>query len=173
LPAYTTSKDTAQTWLDSNVDVMGRQSLTGHGGSDAIFIPRDGQVPDMYDFRLYTQYVPKQAEYRVHVFQGNIIQLQEKKCRRDMAREDRDYRIRNHTRGWVFCQEDVEAPPQVCEYAIKAVELLGLDFGAVDVVYNKLRDKAVVLEINTAPGLGGESTLQAYVNAFSKCLHAA
>jgi D-alanine-D-alanine ligase-like ATP-grasp enzyme len=44
-----------------------------------------------------------------------------------------------------------------------------LDFGAVDVIYNRAQDKAYVLEVNTAPGLEG-STLDNYVEAIQKVL---
>jgi len=49
---------------------------------------------------------------------------------------------------------------------LASVMALGLDFGAVDIVYNENDNKAYVLEINTAPGLSG-TTLEKYVEVFS------
>jgi D-alanine-D-alanine ligase-like ATP-grasp enzyme len=40
-----------------------------------------------------------------------------------------------------------------------------LDFGAIDIIYNESRDQAYVLEVNTAPGLTGQ-TIQSYADAF-------
>jgi D-alanine-D-alanine ligase-like ATP-grasp enzyme len=46
--------------------------------------------------------------------------------------------------------------------ACDAIINLGLDFGAVDIIYNEKNNRWVVLEVNTAPGLSGE-TLNRYV----------
>ena len=43
-----------------------------------------------------------------------------------------------------------------------AVEALGLDFGAVDIMYHE--NTFYVLEVNTAPGLTRTRTLEAYAN---------
>ena len=45
-----------------------------------------------------------------------------------------------------------------------AIKALGLDFGAVDIIYNEAEDQHYVLEVNTAPGLEG-TTLQKYTEA--------
>jgi D-alanine-D-alanine ligase-like ATP-grasp enzyme len=42
-----------------------------------------------------------------------------------------------------------------------------LHFSAVDVVYNDREKKAYVLEINTAPGVEGQ-TIQVYADALAK-----
>jgi hypothetical protein len=42
--------------------------------------------------------------------------------------------------------------------ALRAVLALNLDFGAVDVIYNQHRDRAYVLEVNTAPGIAEYTT---------------
>jgi glutathione synthase/RimK-type ligase-like ATP-grasp enzyme len=72
--------------------------------------------------------------------------------------------IRSWNNGWVFCHENVQAPPKVCEVAIQAVESLGLDFGAVDIGFREKEGKAFVFEVNTAPGIEG-TTVRHYVEA--------
>jgi glutathione synthase/RimK-type ligase-like ATP-grasp enzyme len=52
---------------------------------------------------------------------------------------------------------------------LAAVSALGLDFGAVDIIWNEREDKCYVLEVNTAPGLQG-STLENYANAIMEVL---
>ena len=47
--------------------------------------------------------------------------------------------------------------------AIKAVEALDLDFGAVDIIETR-QGEIFVLEVNTAPGLEGK-TVESYGNA--------
>ena len=53
--------------------------------------------------------------------------------------------------------------------ATAAVEALCLDFGAVDVVWNATKNKAFVLEVNTAPGVEG-TTLEEYKEYFENVL---
>jgi D-alanine-D-alanine ligase-like ATP-grasp enzyme len=50
------------------------------------------------------------------------------------------------------------------EHSISAVNTLGLDFGAVDLIVAK-DGRVYVLEVNTAPGIEG-ITLEKYVKAF-------
>ena len=63
--------------------------------------------------------------------------------------------IKNLDNGWVFCRTGISLPDDARNQAIAAVRSLGLDFGAVDVLYREREDKAFVLEVNTAPGLEG------------------
>ena len=53
----------------------------------------------------------------------------------------------------------------IIEQSIAAVQHVGLDFGAVDIIYNQREDSSYVLEINTAPGLMG-TTGERYAEAF-------
>jgi hypothetical protein len=83
--------------------------------------------------------------------------------------------VRSLENGWVHAHENLHLPgdfkDKISEAAIKAVVALGLDFGAVDIIAQfgtkntgKLYGFAV-LEVNTAPGLGNQVTLEAYCNA--------
>jgi len=52
---------------------------------------------------------------------------------------------------------------------VNAVNALGLDFGAVDIVYNNPERLATVIEVNSAPGMeAGSTTLFNYVKAFAE-----
>jgi glutathione synthase/RimK-type ligase-like ATP-grasp enzyme len=114
---------------------------------------------------LYVQYKKKRDEYRVHMFRGGVIDVTQKRA---VNQEDRtetfNRQIRNHGNGWVFCREDVDPPDAVWGQAYSAVRALGLEFGAVDVIWNDHYQTAYVLEVNTAPGLEG-TTLERYVEA--------
>ena len=72
--------------------------------------------------------------------------------------------IRNHTNGWIYARSDVAIPDMLCPIAIQAVNLLGLDFGAVDIGHRIIDNKFFVFEVNTAPGLEG-TTLDKYAKA--------
>lgn len=159
VPDFTQDKEEAYDWLDDGYKVVIRHKLEGTNGEGIdVMKPGGGELPDA---PLYVRYIRKDEEYRVHVFRGRVIDYVEKRKRN--GEEAHPY-IRSYGNGWVFCRSGVELPSVVEEESIKAVAALGLDFGAVDVVYRK--GKAVVLEVNTAPGIEG-TTLRKYIETFS------
>lgn len=160
-PPYTTSRDTAESWIEEGSVVMARRLLRSSGGNGIVVCTTQ---EELVDAPLYTKYVKKRDEYRVHIFNDEVIRVQHKRKRRED--DEVDYKIRNHDNGWVFCVQDVEPPEDVISQARHAMAASGLCFGAVDVIYNAHYDKAYVLEINTAPGLEG-TTLADYAEAIS------
>ena len=73
-----------------------------------------------------------------------------------------DYSLADEATGKITAN-----PPEgIVEQAKRSVIEAGLDFGAVDVIYNVHHKKAYVLEVNTAPGLEG-TTLEVYARAIS------
>lgn len=116
---------------------------------------------------LYTKYIKKRNEYRVHVLWDRVIDVQEKRVRE--GSEGNNFQIRSHANGWVFCRDSITESATRDQLAVDAVRALGLDFGAVDIIYNSYIDTYFVLEVNTAPGLEGQ-TLDNYVEAFRSVL---
>lgn len=162
-PEFTTSRDTAQSWVDEGITTVVRHTVTGHSGQ-GIELISEGTVPEA---PLYTKYKKKRAEFRVHVANGEVIDTVQKKKRNAEDRPDNFTTfIRSHSNGWVFCREGVTDCARRNSIAVAAVSALKLQFGAVDIIYNALEDKYYVLEVNTAPGLEG-TTLQKYVEAFT------
>ena len=101
------------------------------------------------------------------MFKNEVIDVVQKRLRNGVKdQEGRNEYIRNLANGWIFAHENVNCPDNVKQEALKAVAALELDFGAVDVVVDK-EGKAYVLEVNTAPGLENQQTIQAYTNAFN------
>jgi hypothetical protein len=120
---------------------------------------------------LYTKGINARGEYRVHVVNGEVI-LYQKKSRRvdedgevDTPDED-ETEVRNLETGWVYRTGNLRRLERVEQLAIQAVDVLGLNFGAVDIIMDTNGD-VFVLEVNTAPGLGNEETLNAYVEALN------
>ena len=161
-PEYTTDKDKAKDWIEQGFKVVCRTLLTAHSGQGIVVAK---QQDELVDAPLYTKYIRKQKEFRVHVFSSKILDIQEK--RRSSSVDDHHPYIRNHTNGYVFCRGDIEEPNDLRGVAISAVDALGLDFGAVDVIWNEAQDKCYVLEVNTACGLEG-STIDKYVQAIKE-----
>jgi hypothetical protein len=100
-----------------------------------------------------------------------VIDIQQKRKRRETENENVDYQVRNHDNGWVYCREDVNLPDVAIQLAKDALLSLGLTFGAVDLIYNAKRDAYYALEVNTAPGLEG-TTLENYTSYFQGVLNA-
>jgi glutathione synthase/RimK-type ligase-like ATP-grasp enzyme len=166
IPPFTTSRDIAKAWLDDSYRVVARKILNGHSGQGIQVLFEGDEIPIA---PLYTRYTKKEKEYRVHVFNGRVIDVTQKRRRNggDDGEYGADRYVRNHANGWVYCRDNISPPACVTNEAIKAVQAMGLDFGAVDVGWRP--DKAVVFEVNSAPGAEG-STLQAYVRELQKYL---
>lgn len=166
-PEWFTLWQGAAEWQEETGGVIVvRHVLNGHSGEGIELVEQGDYIPE--NAPLYTAYVPKRHEYRVHVFRGQVIDVQRKARRRDVADEDVDWRVRNNENGFIFARNGDalgDVPADVLEQASTAVDSLGLDFGAADVIYNERSSLAYVLEVNTAPGLVG-TTLENYANAF-------
>ncbi len=156
---YTSSKEEAEAWLKAGSTVLARTAC-GQAGSGITIVNPGSVLPEA---TLYTRYVKKKKEFRVHVYQGKVIFVQEKRKANGV---EADPLIRSHKRGWKFCMQNVVEPDGLRVLAVNAVGALGLDFGGVDVIWNELKNTCYVLEVNTAPGIEG-SSLEAYANAIS------
>lgn len=150
-----------------NVVVIARTILTGSQGEGIVVVRPEDALPEA---PLYTRYIPKTHEYRVHVFNGSCICIQEKRKREGFEQTNNQKLIRNHDNGWNFVVEDIRYPnentKQACiTEAINAVRSLGLSFGAVDLVIARDGGEAYVLEVNTAPAVTSPTVLAAYREA--------
>lgn len=164
IPEFTTNMEVANEWLQAGKTVVARTLLRASGGRGIIIATNGDVLPRA---PLYTQYVKKKAEYRIHVFDGEIIDAQQKKKRRGF--DNVNTMVRNAENGWVYCRDGITIPDAVSDAALAAIRAFGLDFGAVDLIWNEHYNRAYVLEINTAPGLEG-ATVQGYVQAIQRRL---
>jgi len=78
-----------------------------------------------------------------------------------------DMIIRSNTRGWKF-SHITKVSNELVNEAAKALEAVGLDFGAVDCCVDT-DGKVWILEINSGPGLK-ETPFTAYVDRFKKAM---
>ena len=163
-PEWTESREEAVKWFEEGKVVVARKILNGHSGEGIEIVSAADEHDDVPNAPLYTKYVKKDQEYRIHVFQGEILFQQRKARKIEVPDEEVNWQVRNLAGGFIFANDGIEASDAVKDQAKSAVDALGLDFGAVDVITNK-RGEAFVLEVNTACGLQGK-TLDAYVNKF-------
>lgn len=164
-PDYTTNREVAQEWLTNGHTVVERHLLRANSGRGIVVATPDG-AGVLTRAPLYTKYIRKSTEFRVHVCRGQVIDYQEKKRRHDVPDDNVNWQIRNWGNGFCYARSDVELPEIVSSASVLAVSALGLDFGAVDIGYNARRNKCRVYEVNTAPGVEG-STLDSYYEAFA------
>ena len=166
IPQFFTNKEDAIEYIQNNrgSTVVARTVLNGHSGVGIVICDSPEQLVDA---PLYTAYIKKQEEYRYHVFSGRVVDIQRKARKREVADDQVNWKVRNLDGGFIFAREGVVASEEASEQAIKAVASLGLDFGAVDLIYNAHENKYYVLEVNTAPGLAG-TTLEGYAQRFKE-----
>lgn len=149
VPQFTADKDMAAQWLNEGKTVVCRTKLRGHSG-DGIIIAKNKE--ELVNAPLYTQYVKKKDEYRVHVLGDKAFFIQRKARKLDV--EQPNWEIRNLAGGFVFAEvEENDVPADVIKQAVDTIAALNIDFGGVDVMWNEREGAAYVLEVNTACGL--------------------
>jgi len=130
----------------------------------------------------FMEFVSNTREYRVHSFVGAkhweaaradrkpehyaSIKISEKVWAGD-GQPDPNSPQKNHEFGWSFLapQNRREEEINVVRYAAKqAIASLGMDFGAVDVMYRLGNKLPYVLEVNSTPSMADEaaSTCEVY-----------
>lgn len=165
VPTFTTDFDTARQWWLDGETVLARQAVRSFGGRGITVHqrdPKDGSPVPLIPAAFYSLYSPKRHEFRVHVFQGKVIDLQQKK--RCKGHEAVDTKVRSYDNGWRFCRHGIEVPAKCQTDAVRALAALGLNFGAVDVGWNEKLQEPMVYEVNTAPGIEG-TTVKNYAEA--------
>jgi hypothetical protein len=149
--------------------VLGRKDH--HVGANDIVLCLQARDVDRAEQQLgcthFTEYVPTKAEYRVHVFGDAIIKISQK-ILTDPDQATQPW-IRNLGAGYTFRQSEIRLTGASRGMAIDAVNALGLTFGAVDLIVGD-DDKAYVLEVNTAPGLQTDTSLDAYLEQFKQAI---
>lgn len=165
IPEFTSNYETAVNWYNEGHTVVCRTILNAHSGRGIVLATNRDSGRALVRAPLYVKYKKKRKEFRVHVFKGEVIHVAEKRrMHRERRPETFDSYIRNLNNGWIFASNDVQEPTDLRTLAVGACSSLGMDFGAVDVIWNEKENKSYLLEVNSAPGLEGQ-TLTKYINA--------
>ena len=174
VPELTENETRAKDWIRRGHAVMCRRILNGSGGAGIVYAET---INELIDAPLYTKYVSKKDEYRIHCHrsagddwgtsEASVFFIQRKY--RNPETIDPNWVIRNLEGGFLYENKNVKPPDDVIEQAYNAFIVSNLHFGAVDVIWNEKRNKAYVLEINTAPGIEGR-TLQEYIKIFKEMI---
>jgi len=158
-PEYTVDNSVARSWLNDKHVVFCR-TLTRASEGRGIVVAET--VDQLVDAPVYTKYLKKKREFRVHVFKDRVVQVVEKRKRSGWD-SPRDTRIRNSANGYVFCRDVTDLPAGLCEMALRASLVTQSDFKGVDIGYNEKLNQLFVIEVNSAPGIEG-SNVTDYVN---------
>lgn len=164
VPEWTNNIELARRWIQEGHKVCCRTNLTGHSADGLVLASTEDELVQA---PLYTQYVKKQQEYRVHFVGGTIVDVQRKARRADVPDEDVNWQVRNHDNGFIYARGNVTPRTVPQDVILQCEEYIGstdLDFGSIDVLYNEREDQAYILEVNTASGLEG-TTLERIGNA--------
>jgi len=106
----------------------------------------------------WLRWIEAAKEFRVHIVDGQVIKLQEK------------HPIGNFQDGVSYFSypEDFKYKKSLKHVALWAIEVVGMDFGAVDILYQGDTGQFYVTEINSAPALTAQksTTLERYAQAF-------
>jgi RimK-like ATP-grasp domain len=169
---FTKDKNEALKWLEY-ASVICHTNLHGHGGSGLELVHKGGA--ELPPAKVYTKYFAKKTEARVHVIKGlswvEHLYLEKRRIGRerwaefDIEESPTTY-IRTYENGWIFARNVVEDSHAV-KLAMLTMECLHLDYAAVDIM--RRGGTYVVGEVNTAPGLEGQS-LEFYVNNLRKII---
>ena len=160
-PDFTRDLNEANKWVQAGRLVFGRNS--NHEKGLDIVAP---DSPEWAKKDFWTKVIPAEGEYRIHIFDGQLIHqsLKELNPNAKPSRTD-GLPIRNTSTGHNY-NHNFNPPATAVELAKRAVGELCYLWGAVDI----LEDKAggtYVLEVNSAPGMG-DPTAIAYANAIKR-----
>jgi hypothetical protein len=175
-PRFATNKEDAKE-LFNNTDLIYCRTLTRASKGKGIELAT--KVSELVNCNLYTARLDVDIEYRVHVFDNEIIDVVQKRRMTkermaDKGIKERNDLVRNLMNGWSFTRgsltlkdEDGDYLYGLIDVTLEAVKALNLDFGAIDLIKTK-NDEFYVLEVNTAPGMKkGTTTHRRYIKAIS------
>jgi hypothetical protein len=138
----------------------------------------------------FLEFVPNTREYRVHTFirksalgvpptereaEDYISIKVSEKVWQGEGQPDPDAPQKNHEFGWIFLGQQNRRAEEldVVRYAAKqAIAVLGMDFGAVDLMYKLRTKEPYVLEVNSTPSLADDNanTCEVYARRILKTL---
>lgn len=174
---FTSDVTVAESWARGGSRVFCRTLTRAKKGKGIVIA---SSADDIVKAPLYTKDYEKTHEHRVHVFVNSkgkpivIDYVQKKRCPRvGGGKVDED--VRNWKNGWYFSHKNRRMSKAIKQAAVDAIAALGLDFGAVDIlsIWKDTKNKkkfisCAVCEVNTAPGMRGTTTFNAYCEAIKE-----
>lgn len=154
---FNQTQETLDTFRDENGGFFIR------GSNDQVRYDDSVKVGDRYVSQPIEN---KRREYRVHVFNGEIIAVYEKIPNDDTVRIFKSHNCHFELKNIENCR----LKPEDFQVCINAVNSLGLLFGGVDLLRDK-DQKVYVSEVNSAPALNG-TNIDRYVTKIQEYIQA-
>ena len=170
--------------LELGHKMVARHKLRGHSGQGIQILKQGDTIPDA---PLFTRYIKKKAEYRMHFVidhNANVnTLLQQKKRNRDIPDEEVDWEVRNYHNGFIYSVNSVDPLPGEEQWVLAGLTPLLQRvpdhpvFGAVDLVVANNNNPGIeedsvhILEVNTAPGLLSPTLIEFYAENLKQTIH--
>lgn len=139
--------------------ILIRRKMEGMGGEGIVPVSNPKEFKKLWDGNGYwTPYVCLTSEFRVHMFDGDILRIMKKV--KEEGTPERDFNIRNASKGWHF--KPIEREDSLSQLKSLAKEfwtatkkLFKVEHGfiALDVGWNPTNKEYFILEGNSAPGI--------------------
>jgi hypothetical protein len=147
-----------------------RTTLTGHGGVGIHVVTNEEQFNSIWRSGYYwTPFVRLSSEYRVIIFNGEVLKIFKKI--REEGGDREEFPIRNIHNGYHFSiRENMEAFPGLLSFIdTKLKPLFPIGFYGLDIGKINNSEDFFVLELNSAPGLN-DNTLSLVGDKFIEAL---
>lgn len=134
----------------------------GYGGSDIIKCDNEDEYMRNYrTMDFWTKYIDKKYEFRIHVFDGDVLQITRKVPETEGGENPIAW---NHSYGF----RQVSYRNAFVEMALtnlgkRVSQIFNYDFFTVDVIADEY-GKFYILEINTASGITAENRVDLYLD---------
>lgn len=127
------------------------------------------------EFDYIVPFYPTLREYRVHVFDGNVVKIFRKypSGRQSKGKSTLENpRIRTTNYGWEYVRSDLDqvlCSGSMVKTSLEVYSAIGCVFGAIDMAWSKQLERWIVWEINSAPSLNS-SSLELYAGLITKLI---
>ena len=157
IPDFTDNYKTALQKHKQWKGTVERHLLTSSKGRGVKVIKKD-ETPTP-EAKMWVERIRKRREFRFIIVGNKIIISMVKKRPRNIKPQP----IQNGGSGYKYFltrenEETLYPLEEGWEIAINLIQIFELDFGAIDIMWDKVKKRWLVLEVNTAFGLGEENS---------------
>jgi len=145
-PEFTYSLEEAQQWANQGHTVITRQMINGQDGGGIVVNEPNSEVTAG---KVYTKYFKSTAEYRVMLFQDQVVAIYEKRRKKGFPK----HMLKTTGNGYVLCASDVNPPPGMKGLAQSFIYMNRSDIKGIDIAVDA-QGNMMVLEVNSAPEMG-------------------
>lgn len=142
--------------------ILGRNSTVHTQGSGMFILNTIRDVKEHQEMAYYSEFIPKEHEYRVYLIMGKPIGIAEK-----IPKNKSDVAWNSH-RGAEFVDLNMKDSKykKIIDEAVKAIKVVYREISGIDIMTYK--GKPYILEFNSAPSLSSKYRVKIFCNEFLK-----